>query len=1560
MAAIISGKVFNDLNKNGVLDVGEPGISGVTLYLYSTNSASCVEAQTDVNGNYSFTVLTAGSYTIYETVTNINASCPPTNFTQPDGFTMSNGPRKQTISITQAQINNNATVSGNNFSHLILNNRVACTDSFIQFARNPSNWYNINLVTGDSVFKTNLNPSNYVNAIGYNPLDGYIYGYNITTNSIARIDDAGNIITLKPNPPGLPQIGFNTGTFDQNGFLYLFINDGTRFYVVDLRPNSPAFMKLVNPTTGYTEQTSNFGVALNPASNISDWVYNKTDGNLYGVSNTGVLVKVVPTSGVTTNLPTTGAVSGASYGAQAIDANGNIYAINNQTGNVYKYVITGNTATATLFSNTVITSNNDGTICPGTVIEVDFGDAPDNGLGNGPGNYNTLIENNGPRHQIINELRLGALITGETNAYQNSDATGDDLTLGIQDDALTVPLAPINSMIGNYTLPVTVTNETGVSANLYGWIDLNQNGLFEENEFAFAVVPSTGVQTINLNFNVPAGSLPVQTNTFVRLRLTTDNLTNTGVTTQDERSVGPASNGEVEDYILTVSTAADVSITKTAFPNPAVPGSELTFTLTITNNGPDGAQNVTVTDVPPIELNDVMFSVDNGVTYNPWTGSYVLGNLASGEVRNILVKGVVEQSVTTAIVNTANVSSTTFDPDLTNNTDTVDVPVLASADLSVVKTGSPNPVLTGDLLTYTILVANAGPSSASNVSLNDALPDVLENGEYSLDDGATWNPWGNTINLGDLNAGALVRVLIRGQVSSAATSPIVNTAVVSSTTPDPDPTNNTSTEETEVQTLADLSIVKNASSQIVNSGDVLTYTITVTNNGPSDAANAVLEDDLPSSLLNGEYSLDGITFLPWSGIVNLGNIISGASLNVLIRGEVASGATGSIINTGTVSSDTPDPDLSNNTDTVIVGINSLADLAVTKTGNPSVVEQGDALNYTITVTNNGPSDASDVLVSDDLPASVTNAEYSLDAGVTWNPWVSPLNLGTMINGEVRVILIRGVVNVGNEDVILNTTTVSSVTPDPDLSNNTDSETTGVNFLADVMVSKTATSTTVTAGDLVTYNIVVTNNGPDAANDVLLADNFSTDLISPEYSLDGGATWNPWVGTLNLGTLQALASVNVLIRAILNPGTLLNTLNNTVTVTSTTPDPDPSNNIDEEVVDVDFSADLMITKTAQQLTVSPGDVLVYSLEITNNGPSLARNASLIDAIPLTLLNQEFSLDGGITWMPWVNPYNLGNVDALTTIKVLIRGTVSNGATGLITNTSSVTSQTPDPNLSNNTDTENVLVVSSADISVVKTALNNPVKVGDVVTYSLFVNNAGPSVANDVLVYDLMASEVLNPEYSLDNGVTWNPFTIPFSIGDLDHGEAINVLVRGTIDKTNKISLTNNVFVVSTTPDPDNNNNFDNEELFILPGQADLSIVKTAPSEVTFGESINYNLTVTNLGPGLSENVTINDPLSDFLSDARFSLDNGLTWQAWNGTYFVGNLPAGEEFSLLIRAIVNKKSGTINNTALVTSTTPDPDPTNNSSNTNSKITTVVCPPQPCPPKPCVPRPCKKKKS
>ena len=93
--------------------------------------------------------------------------------------------------------------------------------------------------------------------------------------------------------------------------------------------------------------------------------------------------------------------------------------------------------------------------------------------------------------------------------------------------------------------------------------------------------------------------------------------------------------------------------------------------------------------------------------------------------------------------------------------------------------------------------------------------------------------------------------------------------------------------------------------------------------GPlSSYFDVILNDDIPASIINPEYSLDGgASFQPWNGSLNIGTLNSGISLTVLIQGTVSLNSSEYIVNTATVSSTTPDPDLSNNISTIITPVN---------------------------------------------------------------------------------------------------------------------------------------------------------------------------------------------------------------------------------------------------------------------------------------------------------------------------------------------------------------------------------------------------------------------------------------------------------------------------------------------------------------------------------------------------------------------------------------------------------------------------------------------------------------
>ena len=181
------------------------------------------------------------------------------------------------------------------------------------------------------------------------------------------------------------------------------------------------------------------------------------------------------------------------------------------------------------------------------LLTTDFGDAPDTGAGTGTGNYNTLSTDNGPQHTIVATIKMGATVDGEVQAVPNSAANGDDVALDPDDeDGLNNPLGDLTLTVGAVpTVNAIVSNTTGSTATLFGWIDYNQNGVFDNASERAQATVNTGTTNgiVTLTFPaVPSGSAG---KTYARFRFSTD--------AAAANPTGAATNGEVEDYVATIT-----------------------------------------------------------------------------------------------------------------------------------------------------------------------------------------------------------------------------------------------------------------------------------------------------------------------------------------------------------------------------------------------------------------------------------------------------------------------------------------------------------------------------------------------------------------------------------------------------------------------------------------------------------------------------------------------------------------------------------------------------------------------------------------------------------------------------------------------------------------------------------------------------------------------------------------------------------------------------------------------------------------------------------------------
>ena len=262
-----------------------------------------------------------------------------------------------------------------------------------------------------------------------------------------------------------------------------------------------------------------------------------------------------------------------------------------------------------------------------------------------------------------------------------------------------------------------------------------------------------------------------------------------------------------------VTTEADLSLTKTAAAGPVLAGNDITYTITVANAGPNNAQTVAMTDVLPADTTFVSDTQTSGPTFtltNPAMGATgtitgTIGTLAFGASASFTVVLLVSPSTPNGAVisNTANVAAATFDPNLANNSQTVTTDVTTEADLSLTNTAAAGPMLAGDDITYTITVANAGPSAAQTVAITDVLPadttfvsDTQTSGPaFTLTNPSVGAAGTVTATIGTLAFGASASFSVVVLVSSSTSGGTIisNTATVAAATSDPNLANNTQT-----------------------------------------------------------------------------------------------------------------------------------------------------------------------------------------------------------------------------------------------------------------------------------------------------------------------------------------------------------------------------------------------------------------------------------------------------------------------------------------------------------------------------------------------------------------------------------------------------------------------------------------------------------------------------------------------------------------------------------------------------------------------------------------------
>lgn len=519
--------------------------------------------------------------------------------------------------------------------------------------------------------------------------------------------------------------------------------------------------------------------------------------------------------------------------------------------------------------------------------------------------------------------------------------------------------------------------------------------------------------------------------------------------------------------VADTGTSADLRVFKECKPDVPMPAGDTGIcTIIVENTGPNTAEAVSVVDrhVSNGTFRFGTITTTNGTcasTANPQveagTVTCALGNLNPGDSVTITVEETADEPQD--INDIATVTSATHDPDESNNQARDGIEVIASADLLITKTGDANAVA-GTQLTYQVSVDNLGPSRASGVTVTDQLPSGVtfvsatpDVGSFTVSNGLlTWN-------LGNVLPGDPVRSIdITVKVKPDTTDQVENTASVDSAVLDPDTDNNRVTFTTAISAEAGLSITKTDSPDPVAAGEELTYTITVTNGGPSTAQSVVVTDTLPAgttliSAVDGNGQVTCAASGPDSFSCNVGTMAPDESVSIFVTALVdASVPDGTVLTNHAEATSPTDPDgASVTTETTVV---TEAELWIEKTGFRPAGNPSGALVYEITVHNEagsapddtptsgtgGPSDAQAVEVVDDLPLTAKKlvVQY-LSPSCTYSATAHEVTCSTSTLPAGTSVTYRIEVQVkGSSGTITNEATVSSSTADPVSENNTDS------------------------------------------------------------------------------------------------------------------------------------------------------------------------------------------------------------------------------------------------------------------------------------------------------------------------------------------------------------------------------------------------------------------------------------------------------------------------------------------------------------------------------------------
>ena len=1235
--AAITGTVFDDINSNGTQDAGEIGIAGANISLTGPLNLTAV---TDANGEYRFDDLTAGTYEVAQVLP------PPTGFSVP-GTTLN--PQTVFIAATPPAPANGTQASGIS---------VLTIDDFSGASQNVE------------AVSTGTNP-----------------------NSSSIVDGSGTVVG---------------GTRD----IFVNVTSATGSAEVDANPiANPGFLELNPSGTGAATYLLTWDGDSDPLNLDATGL----GGQDFTVDGTGTAIQALLGFDID---PTSTANGTFSIAVFSDAANFTTYEFElPDTGSIPSAeVLIRFDGAATLTNGTSVTN----AIVTNTGTGVDFEsvgalqlavDTDDEAAVDGIVDFLQVL---GPAEVEIdfpNEsvLALGGIVFEDNNGgVAQNNGLLDAGELGIA--GVTVQLFGNGNLDPATDTPIATT--TTLADGTYNFPDLDAgdyltfipNAQFATGQPLFGFTNSTG--------NDPAPDPDDDVDGDDNGTLIAGVGVSTGVITLasnaepiNDDDTNPNTNTTLDFGFF---PEVDLVITKTLneAESDVQSGGDAVFDIVVQNLGPSDATTVVVTDVIPSGLTFDAGSSSFGAFTQSLVGNELtinLGDLAVGETATFQIGTTIATNQATDIVNEASVEAFEFETNLDNNNDDAAVD-LTFADLVITKTDAIDPIGAGAQETYTITVINNGPDTATDVTITDNLPEdvTFVSGTFTIGNGTIDEvPAGSgdlIISVGDIPSGATVQIDVVADVADTADSPLNNIAsVIANPNNDPNLANNDTNEETVVIREVDLTIDKSVDDTTPTAGETVTYTLVASNIGPGVARDVQVTD-----VLNPELTFVPGSFDPLTSGVTINQTGQNLSFDVGVLGvgetrtftfdvTVDPGATGVVPNEAEILTSDIETNPANNIDDADITVQNEVDLVLTKAVDLATAVAGqDQLVYTFTINHDtvSPSDAQNVVLTDVLPAGLTGVTINAPTATQTNfdnaTGTVTVEFDTIPVGETRTFTVTADIDEAVTGTLTNTASIA-VDNETDLSDNNDTAVTIVNPEFDVTITKDVNNPTPLPGETVTYDVVLVNSGPSTATGVVLTDDIPAGLSFVSGTLNGLAA--TVVGNtvtfpaITLGDDQSADASLVFTVSDTASGVITNTAD----VTTDPGETNLLNNDDQAVITVTPQVDISVVKTVDNASSLPGGNLVYTVTVTNSGPSTAVNVIATDTLPagVTFVSGTGPNGAALTAVNGVVTVNGGNLADNASFTFTVNGTINQGVTTDQVNTVSVATDTAETNLANNT-------------------------------------------------------------------------------------------------------------------------------------------------------------------------------------------------------------------------------------------------------------------------------------